>query len=191
MNAAKKTRVAIGIAVSMSLASASVLQAQTAAGKKTESFGEGRIIRPDGTKIFVKWFKIEFGIDRVEYFDVRQEKQADPESLHIALNMVRSVQVRRRPTVASVARTSLLAGFAGGVVSLLASNSWGGPWKETWPEIGAATAACAAAGAVLGLTVRRYRSVYSNPDAAPRPVMKFTLGPVAPRTPGVVVALGF
>jgi hypothetical protein len=191
MKAAKSVRVVIGLMSSLLLAAAPALLAQEGAGKKTESFGEGRIIGTDGTKIRVSSFVIETGIDRIAYSDDRLKGAADPERSYLALNMVRSIQVRRRPTFGSVAQTSILAGFAGGIVSLLASDPWGGPTKDTWPAIGLGTAACAAAGAVISFTVRRYTTVYTNPDAVPKPIIKLTMGPVAPRTNGLSFSIAY
>jgi hypothetical protein len=183
---------AAGAAAVWMLALAAVpLRAQDAAGRKIDSFGEGRIIRADGTKIFVKWFNLQTGIDRIEYFDFRQEKQTDPETLFIAFNMIKSAQARERPTFGSVASTALLAGFAGGVASLIAANLWGGPWKETWPGIGLGTAACAAVGTVIGLTIRRYRTVYTNAENSPKPVIKLEMGAVASRTPGLSLSIAY
>lgn len=167
------------------------LRAQAEAKPKPESFGTGRIIRADGTKIRVSSFTIETGTGRVAYSDDRVKDSLGPTPSSLDLSMVRSIQVRLRPTFASVAQTTVLAGVAGGIVSLLASNSRGGPWKDTWPAIGAGTAACAAAGAIIGLTVRRYKTVYANPDAMPKPIIKLTLGPVAPRTAGVNFSISY
>lgn len=191
MRALKSQRILVVLAVSLFFASAPALRAQDEAGKKTESFGEGRIIRADGTKVFVKRFNIEMGTERVVYVDLRQERQTDPEPLSLAFTMIKSVQVRERPTFGSVAKTALLAGFAGGVVSLLAADPWGGPWKETWPSIGIGTAACVAVGTVIGLTVRRYRTVYTNPEHAPKPIIKLEMGAVAPRTPGLSISIAY
>lgn len=191
MKAAKNVRIVIGLMVSLFLAAAPALRAQEGATTKPESFGAGRIVRADGTKILVAGFTIEAGIGRVAYSEVRFKGSRDPEPSYLALNMVRSIQARQRPTFGSVAQTALLAGFAGGIVGLLASDPWGGPWKDTWPAIGLGTAACTAAGAVIGLTVRRYGTVYTNPDAVPKPIIKLTLGPVAPHTPGMSLSIAY
>jgi hypothetical protein len=191
MRAAKTGRIAISLTVALFLAAAPGLRAQQSAATKSESFGEGRIIRADGTKIRVFSFVIDPGIDRVVYSGDRLRGVTDPEPSSLALNMVRSIQARQKPTFASVAQTFLMGAFAGGIVSLLASNPWGGPWKDTWPAIGLGTAVCGAAGAVIGLTVPRYRTVYTNPEAMPKPIIKLTMGPVAPRTPGLSLSIAY
>jgi len=183
--------IAVMLAAALFLSASPALRAQEGEGKKTESFGEGRIIRADGTKIRVSSFSVETAIGRVAYSDFRPGKRAEAELLHIALNMVRSVQARELPTFWSVAQATVLAGVVGGIVGLIVSNPWGGPWRETWPAIGAGTAACAAAGAVVGLAARRYRTVYANPDTMPKPIIKLTMGPVAPRTPGLSLSVSY
>lgn len=191
MRAAKIDQVAIRLTVALFLAAAPGLRAQEGAATKPESFGEGRIIRADGTKIRVFSFVIETGIDRVAYSGDQPKSVSDPERSYLALNMVRSIQVRQRPTFAAGAKFFLMGTFAGGVVSLLAIDRLGGPKKDTWPVIGLGTAAFAAVATVLGLTVRRYKTVYTNPENAPKPIIKFTMGPVAPHTPGMSISIAY
>lgn len=179
-----RTLVLAGLAVWTLAWTAPALRARADAQSKPDSYEAGRIFRADGTKIIVSSFVLEAG--RVAY---RLKKDAEPSSLD--LSRVKSLQVRLRPTFAGTSQAILLGAFAGGVVCLMVADAWGGPWKDTWPAIGAGTAAFAAAGAVIELTVKRYRTVYTNPDLAPKPIIKLEMGPVAPRTPGISLSISY
>ena len=176
---------AAALTAALFLADAPALRAQEDAAAKTESFGEGRIVRPDGTKIRVSSFDLEAA--RVSFLPAG----AAAASSSLDLSGVKLVQARIMTKFSDVSRAALWGGFAGGVVSLIAANPWGGPWKETWPAIGAGTLAAAAAGAAIVLTVRRYRTIYANPDYAPKPIIKLTMGPVAPHTPGMSLSIAY
>jgi len=185
MKPTRHVQVAAASAMIMWITAAPGLQAQEGqAGASSSSYAEGRILKTDGTKIRVDSFVLEPG--RVAY---RLGAAAGPAFLDLA--QVGSLQVRRPTTFGRTARSFLLGAFVGGIVSLLASNPWGGPWKDTWPAIGVGTALFGAAGAVLELTIKRYETVYSNPDFVPKKIIKLTLGPVSPRSSGFSIAYGF
>ena len=184
MRLRKRAAAAVVAAVWMLGAAANGLLAQGAPAGETASYAEGRILKTDGTKIRVASFALE--PSRVAY---HLEASAAPAFLDLA--QVGFLQVRRPTTFGRTARAFLLGAFAGGVIGLLAADPWGGPWKETWPAIGLGTALFGAVGAVLELTIRRYETVYSNPDFVPKKIIKLEMGAVGPRTPGLSLSISY
>jgi hypothetical protein len=175
---------AVGFAVSMALAITAGLWAQDEKAIKAETFGAGRIIRADGTKVIVSSFVIE---ERAVAYLLKNGEEA----LSLDLDKVASLQVRVRPTLGRSVQGFFLGAAFGGIVSLLASSSWGGPTKSTWPAIGAATAACALAYPVFEWTVRRYKTVYTRSVSGPGLTIEGGAGIVAPGAAGLRLSIRY
>ncbi len=185
MKRTKLVRFAAAAAMVMWITAVPGLRAQEGqAGASSSSFAEGRILRTDGEKIRVASFVLESS--RVAY---RLGASAEPSFLDLA--EVGSLQVRRPTTFGRTARSFLLGAFVGVVVGLIVADRWGGPTKGTWPGIGAGAVLFGGIGAVLELTIRRYETVYSNPDFVPKKIIKLEMGAVAPRTPGVSLSISY